>query len=190
VSPVRALALVAVPGMLGLAATGCGGGSGSPAVASLGTKTASGSTTTAAGPSPRSSEALVTCLRAHGVQAALGSGANGNGPVVTIGGVVITGVNPASPQLQSALQACRKFLPGGGPPALTPAQEAAAAKAMRRFAACMRSHGVSKFPDPNGQGFFPPDSLQAIDPRSPSARRAFRACQSLESKNGPHLQLP
>ena len=32
--------------------------------------------------------------------------------------MVISGsVDPSSPQFQAALQACRKFLPGGGPPA-------------------------------------------------------------------------
>jgi len=98
-------------------------------------------------------------------------------------------VSPDSPQFQSAANACRKYLPGGGPPALT-AQEAAAAKAMARFAACMRKHGVPNFPDPNGTGFFPPGSIQKIAPASsPFVARAFTACQSLEAKFGPRIGL-
>jgi hypothetical protein len=61
---------------------------------------------------------------------------------------------------------------------------------MRRFAACMRTHGVPSFPDPNSQGFFPIGSLHAIVTTSPTLSRAFKACQSLEPKVGPRLALP
>jgi hypothetical protein len=98
-------------------------------------------------------------------------------------------VDPDSPQFQSAMQACRKYLPGGGPPTLTPAQQAEAAKAMLRFATCMRSNGVPSFPDPNGEGRFPLGSLSELDPNSPLVQSAFKACESLEPKVGPRIEL-
>jgi hypothetical protein len=189
---------VLVIALVGIAVAGCGGSSKSPAVANLGTTGTTGTsgagsgTSSSAGRTSSASSsraALATCLRAHGFQAAVGS-AGDNESVLSLAGVVVTGnVNPSSPQFQAALHACRKYLPGGGPPALTPAQQAVAAKAMRRFAACMRTHGVSSFPDPNSQGFFAIGSLQAIDRTSPIVIRAFKACESLEAKVGPHLQL-
>jgi hypothetical protein len=131
----------------------------------------------------------VTCLRAHGFQASFGSAATAGGTTVSIFGVVIPGANPSSPQFQAALNACRKDLPGGGPPALTPAQQAEAAKAMSRFAACMRSHRVPGFPDPNSKGYFPPGAIKNVDPGSPLVIRAFRSCVSLQPKVGPHIEF-
>jgi hypothetical protein len=72
---------------------------------------------------------------------------------------------------------------------MTPAQQAASAKAMRSFAACMRSHGVGDFPDPSGSGLFAVGSLQRLDPSSPLFQAAFKACVSLEPKQGPRLEF-
>jgi hypothetical protein len=103
--------------------------------------------------------------------------------------VVVTGnVDPSSPQFQAALQACRKYLPGGGPPSLTPAQRAVARKAMTSFAACMRKHGPANFPDPSSDGLLP--LHLGIDLNSPLVARAFKACESLEPTVGPRIELP
>lgn len=179
---------------LTLVVAGCGG-SKAPAVASLRLTTSSSGqphssiakSSTAAKPSRG---AFALCLSSHGFAASVGSAANASGRMLSVFGVVVTGnVDPSSPQFQRAMQACRKFLPGGGPPALTPAQQAEAAKANLAFAVCMRKNGVPGFPDPNGQGFFPVTSLSGLDPNSPLAQTAFKACESLEPKVGPHLQL-
>jgi hypothetical protein len=107
---------------------------------------------------------------------------------ISVFGVTIGGnVDPDSRQFQAALQACRAFLPGGGPPALTPAQQAAAAKGMLNFAACMRKDGVPSFPDPNGEGRFPSGSISKLDPTTPLFQSAFESCQSLEPKVGPRI---
>jgi hypothetical protein len=87
------------------------------------------------------------------------------------------------------MQACRKYLPGGGPPALTPAQRAEAAKGMVAFASCMRKNGVSSFPDPTGQGTFPPGSLARLDPNTPVVHTAFKDCESLEPTVGPRIEF-
>jgi hypothetical protein len=181
--------LAFLPGLVGIAVVAGCGGSNASSVASLPSTTGTASTSQAGAASSRpSSAALITCLRAHGLQAALAS-AGGNGGVVTLGDVAIIGANPASPQFQSALNACRKYMPGGGPPTLTPAQQAQAAKAMERFARCMRTHGVPDFPDPSPTGFFTPGSIQKIGPGSPLVTRAFPSCESLEPKAGPRLEL-
>ena len=134
---------------------------------------------------PRCLLYLARLLGLGRVGAATASGRSLHLPGVTLGG----NVDPGSPQFQAAMQACRKYLPGGGPPALTPAQRAEAAKAMAAFAACMRKNGVSSFPDPNGQGTFPPGSLARLDPSTPLVETAFKACESLESKVGPRIEL-
>jgi hypothetical protein len=175
-----------------LLAAGCGG-SKSPPVASL-TTTSQGAGRVPASPgSPASTPgraAFATCLGRHGFAASVGSAAAAPGRAVAIFGVVVTGnVDPTSPQFQTALRACRRYLPGGGPPSSTPAQRAQWATAMTAFAACMRRNGVPAFPDPSGEGTFPFGGLKGIDPSSPLVHRAFAACQSLEPKNGPHLQL-
>ena len=183
---VRALALAALVA-LALLAEGCGG-SKTPSVASLGTTSTTVKTTTS--PTKPSRAAFASCLSSHGFQASVGSGAATGSRSLSVFGVVIGGnVDPSSAQFQSALQACRKFLPGGGPPALTPAQQAEHAKAMASFAACMRKHGVAGFPDPNGQGMFSPGSIKALDPTSPLFQSAFKVCAPLQGKVGPRIEF-
>jgi hypothetical protein len=48
-----------------------------------------------------------------------------------------------------------------------------------KFAACMRSHGVANFPDPNSQGEIDVRSSSGINPDSPKFRAAQDACQKL-----------
>lgn len=162
----RLLLLGAVP----LLAAACGS-SGSPQVANLSTTTTS---TTASSkplvPRDGSFQKFVTCLQQHGVQAQLGPGGKG----------VSVNDGSKSVNMDQAQTACRKWLPGGGPPPLTPAQVAQRAKAMLAFAKCIRQHGVPDFPDPNGQGEFDLSKLGAIK-TDPNLHRAGLACQSLEN---------
>jgi hypothetical protein len=187
----QTLVLAAVLTLLAVAAAGCGS-SKTPSVASLATTTTTGNTTPGAGGTQStkpSRAALASCFSAHGFQASVGSG-DGGGNSLTVFGVTIGGnVDPDSPQFRAAMQACRKFLPGGGPPTLTPAQRAAAANAMLSFASCMRKDGVLRFPDPNGQGRFPFSSISKLDSSAPLFQSAFKACQSLEPKVGPRIEF-
>jgi len=48
-----------------------------------------------------------------------------------------------------------------------------------KFAACMRTHGLPNFPDPNAQGMIQFGSAQGIDPRSPKFRSALHPCRKL-----------
>lgn len=169
----RLLVLGAIP----LFAAACGG-NGSPQVANLSTTTTS--TTASSKPLvPRngSFQKFVTCMQQHGVQAQVGQG----GHSVSIGG------SPKNANMDRAQAACQKYLPGGGPPPLTPAQVAQRAKAMLAFAKCMRNHGVPNFPDPNGQGEFDFAQLGSIK-TNPALHSAGQACQSLENNvKGPRI---
>ena len=188
----QTLTLAALLTPFAVAAAGCGG-SKTPSVASLGTT--STSTTGAAGVGAAtaarpSTAALAACFESHGFAASVGSAATAPSRALSILGVTIGGnVNPDSPQFQAALQACRKFLPGGGPPSLTPAEQSAAAKAMLNFASCMRKDGVPSFPDPDGRGRFPFASISTLDPSTPLFQHAFKSCQSLEPKVGPRVRF-
>jgi hypothetical protein len=55
-------------------------------------------------------------------------------------------------------------------------------KAMK-FAACMRDHGVRKFPDPDGSGGLTIDEVlngSSLDPDTPAWKQAIGACKDLE----------
>jgi hypothetical protein len=55
------------------------------------------------------------------------------------------------------------------------------------FARCMRSHGVSDFPDPGGSGALPKESAQQLGVSDSAYRTATRACAHLlpNGGNGP-----
>jgi hypothetical protein len=127
---------------------------------------------------------LARCMRAHGVP-------NFPDPTPGGGGVQIqagSGVNPFSPAFKNAQTACRKFLPGGGPPSRHASAQAKAE--MLRTSECMRAHGISGFPDPTTT---PPSSPagysvvmgrggaflaipSTIDVQSPAFTQAAAAC--------------
>ena len=124
-------------------------------------------------------------MNSHGFTAAVGSAASAPANGLHVGGVTFTGnVNPSSPQFQTAMQACRKYLPGGGPPSMTPAEQAEWASAMAKFAACIRKNGVPNFANPE---LGKPPAGNGIDPTSPLVQSAFKVCQSLEPKVGPRI---
>jgi hypothetical protein len=173
---------------LGVLVTGCGGNSPTNGVASLGSHASKTSTTsstaagsTGGGESSPDSQAVAysACVRAHGVP-------NFPDPKVSTHGnevSVAIGINPAissNPHFQSAQQACRKLLPGGGPGSgsnhqITPQEQSQYLKA----AACIRSHGVPNFPDPTFSGGGVHIEHQGLNERSPAFKAAVHACESL-----------
>jgi hypothetical protein len=92
----------------------------------------------------------------------------------------VNGVEVNGPAFQSAMRSCRSYLPNGGHPSVAQtAKMRAQALAMSR---CMRSHGVSNFPDPQ----FPADGGvgirldgTGINPNSPAFQAAQKACGSI-----------
>jgi hypothetical protein len=58
------------------------------------------------------------------------------------------------------------------------------------FAECMRSHGVTNFPDPNGSGGIHIAAGSGADPFSPAFKTARGACAKLLPGGGPGNQHP
>jgi hypothetical protein len=171
-----AAALVAT----GLLAAACGGGPHSSGVASLGkTKPSSpvaGGVATTLPPGgtveKHYEQALKfsDCMRSNGITTFPDPNNSG--------GIQITsssGIDPQSPQFQTAKKACQKYFPG---PDLSRAEIAQQEALAVEFAKCMRANGVPDFPDPqfaaNGAQLVRP--LAGVDPNSPSYRAATAKC--------------
>ena len=117
------------------------------------------------------------CMRSHGVSNFPDSTAPGGGPKWNFDD--IPGVNPSSPSFQAAYTACKHLLPGGGPNAALQAQRQRQQRAgLLAFAQCMRRHGITRFPDPNGQGELTRQmgTAAGIDLHAPSVAADARAC--------------
>src|SRR5579862_5527039 len=79
--------------------------------------------------------AFARCMRSNGVPN-FPDPSSGGGVTITSG----NGIDPGSPQFQSAQRACQKYLPAEKAP--SPAQVAKMQANLLKFSACMRSHGV------------------------------------------------
>jgi hypothetical protein len=139
----------------------------------------SGSSTNASSSSDPSDQAVkfAQCMRQHGID--MPDPKPGNG-----GGFTFRARGPkggaSSQKLQAADKACRKLLPNGGRPNLTPAQRAQARDAALKFAQCMRSHGIN-IPDPQ-EG--KPLLIKPPNSGSTGFQSAMKACQSNLPKFG------
>jgi hypothetical protein len=83
----------------------------------------------------------------------------------------------SSSQFQTAQTACRHLLPNGGQTTASESQQDL--NAMRRFARCMRSHGVPTWPDPvNGPAGwgFNLLNVHGFDPNSPQIDSKMHVC--------------
>jgi hypothetical protein len=131
--------------------------------------------------------AFSSCMRSHGVPNFPDSPASGGGGFrVQIqsgpSGTSVNGVAVNGPAFQSAMQACRSYLPNGGHP--TAAQTAKAKQNALAMSRCMRSHGVPNFPDPQfqsgpGGGVGIRLSGAGVNPSSPAFQAAAKACGSI-----------
>jgi hypothetical protein len=188
--------------IVGVLLAGCGGGSPTGGVASLGShphgtsstavgssggEASSGSESSRSGESPNGGEAspgskaiaFSACMRSQGVanfpNPKISTSAGGTSVKVAIHVGALQGNNP---RFASAQQACRKLLPNGGVPtrsAPSPAEQTQYLKA----AACIRSHGIPNFPDPTFSGGGVHIEHRAIDQSSPVFKAAVQACKSL-----------
>jgi hypothetical protein len=175
---IRAAALLVSAATLAVVTAGCGSSSGDPGVASLGgaatttTTENDGSTGTTAKES--GGRAFAACMRSHGVP-------NFPDPTAGGGGISIgpgSGINPDSPQFQSAERTCQRLLPAGK--RASPADQAKMRDQLLKFSACMRSHGVPNFPDPQfsaGGARVKIGGGSGINPNSPQFKQAQRECK-------------
>ena len=163
----RVLALAAG---LALLVAGCGG-SGKPATAGD------------SGPfTAQKMDAFAACMRGHGVpnfyfSAKSTPNQNSTSTVLSFGPDQVVGVNPQTPQFQSAMKTCRHIL-GLRPPSQA-VQHKQFEQALKE-AACMRAHGYPGWADPsqgpNGQGLMIPGPPPGVDTSSPQYLKAAKTC--------------
>jgi hypothetical protein len=172
------LALVGIVGLVLLAAA-CGGGSSGAKVAQVGTTGSTRSSGASNGSGSGDPTKYSACMRNHGIsnfpdpdskgRIKITSGASAGGKKA--------GVDVHSPQFDRARKACDKLLPNGGRP--TAAEQQQEQQQMLKFAKCMRSHGVPKFPDPQAGGAQSLGSKVDVDPNTPQFQAAQKTCQKL-----------
>jgi hypothetical protein len=181
----RSAGAIAGVAAVAVLASGCGGRSKSPGVASLGP----GSTAMKSGkhhpivPAGASFARFAQCMTKHGIPASTGPQGRG----VQIEASKFKG-GPNSPLLQSAQKACQKYLPGGPPEPLSPAQLARQGQQMRAMTACVRKHGYPNFPDPkliDGRWGLAIDPSSGVNPGSKKFQTAMQACRPGGKRNGP-----
>lgn len=115
--------------------------------------------------------AFSKCMRAHGDPAWPDPGPEGAFPNDN------GSLDKTSPQFRKARAACHKLEPGS-PDASAIQRDY---RRLLKYSACMRQHGVPKFPDPtmdaHGAGI---TVSKGIDPSSPQFKKAARACRPLQ----------
>ncbi len=167
---VRTLVALIAGAALMLTAAACGG---SPS------STESGRTSSAGAPSNTQSVdsetlAFSRCMRANGVPNFPDPNTSGVWPKPQVEGVA------SSPQYPAAARACGHLLPDGGP-GVAPSQavDQKIQNDMTKFAQCMRTHGVSEWPDPTldqGRAVFDPQAA-GIDTNSPQISAKVHECE-------------
>ncbi|GAA2635183.1 hypothetical protein SMC26_08625 [Actinomadura fulvescens] len=113
------------------------------------------------------------CMRANGLKDFPDPEADPGGKGVGISSTL----DPDDPKYKAADGKCKTLLPAQ-PGEIDPQAREAAVK----LAACMRSNGVSNFPDPDGTGTF---HLKDVDREAPRYRTAMEKCQKQTGFKGP-----
>jgi hypothetical protein len=124
-------------------------------------------------------------MRSHGVTSFPDPNPGGGG--LNIAG---TGIEPFSPAFEAARATCGKLLPGGGPGSRRASEQQK--QQLLAISECMRSHGVSGFPDPTttpptgAQGYAIVEGFasnlfllvpQTMNVNSPAFEQAAKACR-------------
>lgn len=126
--------------------------------------------------------AFSRCMRAHGVPSFPDPDGSGSLPKSQVAQLAA-----GAPQFVPAHRTCEHLLPNGGQP--SPAQVQQAWNDMRAFARCMRSQGVSDWPDPSftsnedHRPFF--NTPADIDPTAPRITAKVRACRHVLHERNP-----
>jgi hypothetical protein len=153
-----------------LLAAGCGG-KGSARVANVASNATTATSTTA---TQHGALAFAQCVRSHGLP---------NWPDPTSNGgfdkFKLRQLGYTRPQVRAAERPCIHLLPPvSGSESQTPQQVHTQIADGVSFADCMRSHGVSRFPDPTALGQLTLEMVEAqgIDVHSPAVLRVVQAC--------------
>jgi hypothetical protein len=122
------------------------------------------------------------CMREHGIK-------NFPDPQVSGGGVKLAfkanageAGAPSPRQMEAAQNACRR-IQAAAEPKLTPKERVAREESVRKFAACMQSHGVDVHASATGGGaqirIGGGPGSRGPNPESPAFKAAQKACQGL-----------
>ncbi|MGA9876752.1 MAG: hypothetical protein WBQ21_13185 [Solirubrobacteraceae bacterium] len=158
----------------------CGGGSSTPGVATLSTSTTTASSLAGTSTQGTGLLAYASCMRSHGVpnfpDPNSGGGIDDKRAVIR----ALRGVSNS--QAQATQDECQRLIPAGAGLGGKTSQPVAAQQQHYYLsaAACMRSHGITKFPDPAfsaGRVEFP--GIDKIDTNSPQFIQARQTCQNL-----------
>jgi hypothetical protein len=175
-----AIWVAAVVASLALLAGGCGdGGSSGTAVASVPTGSPSASQPRGQA-QPGDLVKYAQCMRSHGVP---------NFPDPSAQGALDVdarklGIDPQGPVFKAAEEACRSLQPQGGPPP-DPKQAEEAQRQLLAYSKCMRSKGISDYPDPAFvDGGAKLELPRGLDANSPQFKAAEKACQKLMPQGG------
>jgi hypothetical protein len=120
-------------------------------------------------------------MRSHGVPSFPDPDSSGRIPKETVRQLGIS-----SSQYEAATQACGHLLPGGGNGGRTPAEVQRWWSGMLSFSRCMRSQGVSNWPDPTPYPQHPDEptfEMPAGLQPSPRIVSKMRACQRRVPRN-------
>jgi hypothetical protein len=165
---------------LGVAGAACGGGSSTPTAATHPTTTAVDDPSAGAGTPGTGLLAYSSCMRSNGVPNFPDPDSSGGIPK----SAAVTALQAvSSAQAATAQTACKNLLPAGGSLSGQPVQTITAQQQQDYInaAACMRSHGITNFPDPSfqaGQVEFP--MLQhLVNLNSPQFIQAYQVCRKL-----------
>jgi hypothetical protein len=160
---------------LALLVAACGGGS-SAAPPAVGSQGLSAITTQAL--------AYAKCMRSHGIPNFPDPTVHDNAQSQSVAFGMPSGVEAHSPQYLSAAKLCQKQTGFGH---ISPAQLQQGMNAMLKYAECMRSHGITNFPDPaeNRQNISFNFTGTGLDQNSPQFKAANKACQTFLPGGGP-----
>jgi hypothetical protein len=159
------LTLLTLPLAVASVALGaCGGGSAEDATAGTGDRRAE---------FREAALKFAKCMREHGID--MPDPKPGEGGRIMLGG---PGMGPEDQaKMESAQEACQKFLEKVRPPEMSEEQEQKFKEQALKFARCMREHGID-MPDPQfeGGGRMTQRMEGGIDPNSQRFRDATEAC--------------
>jgi hypothetical protein len=176
--------LLAIVAGAALLMAACSGGSSTPQVASLGNSSAGGgnpagsangsgsSAATGSGNATQLVDDWATCMHSHGDPSQADPAINSAGDIE----ITMTNVSPElSAEAHDSAGPCGHYLTaaaaalrGGGP-----APKAPSLAEQLKYAECMRAHGVTKYPDPNGSS---ETYIGNLDPGGPVFVSADKVC--------------
>lgn len=168
----RIAPLIGAMACFAMLAAACGASPSAGAAATSTTKSSAVANVQTASTHQGAALAFSRCMRSNGVLRFPDPASDGAIPKVSLQRLGVS-----SARFQSAVRACQHLLPNGGNGPTTTQVQQQRAQALE-FSRCMRSHGVTGFPDPDSSGRIPdPASLSPpINQGAPLFQAANRAC--------------